>query len=112
MSNIQKLAGEALERIQPYLGTAGTVFRKSVAVPFQQYVNTPFLVPLANAAVTQLAPVLPFIESAQSALPSFKGYPVNYVGIGVIVLHVVFYNLIAQIEFRSKIFTKVSLFLV
>ena len=107
MPTVQDLVKTASETVAPYLAIGAKVFQSSVAVPFQSYVNSPLLVPLATAVSTQLAPVVPYIEAAQNSLPSLKGYPVNYIGIAVIAAHVCLYNAIAQVEYRSKIFTKV-----
>ncbi|KAJ3284431.1 hypothetical protein HK104_009965 [Borealophlyctis nickersoniae] len=53
-----------------------------------------------------LGPVASYVQRAEAALPAFP-YPIIYVAAVAIVLHVANYNITAQIEHKTRIFTKI-----
>lgn len=115
LDQLQKVVQEAVKQAQPVIKEANsqiTQLLQPVAPYYGQFVkvlskNAAQLRPFTDQVVIGLAPVTTSVAYLQDQLPKLKGYPVNYVGIAVIVLHVLLYNMIAQLEYRTKIFTKI-----
>ncbi|KAJ3079810.1 hypothetical protein HK102_003497 [Quaeritorhiza haematococci] len=89
---------EQLKPYYPVYKQAQAQFADNVVQPLQPYVQL---------ASENLAPITAVVAQAQGFLPTFKGYPVNYVGIAVIILHVLNYNITARLEYHTRIFTKI-----
>jgi hypothetical protein len=77
-----------------------------VIFPFMKSVHKPYILPLCATLNHHLSPVLSHVNKARDALPLFD-IPLNYLGVLVIVLHVINYNFIARLEYNTKLFTKV-----
>lgn len=93
-----KQVSVAVQPLLPYYEQARGTVTKTVLEPVRPYLHQ---------VVAQLAPVFFLVAQVQDMLPTFKGYPVNYIGIAAIVLHVLNYNITAQLEYHTRIFSKI-----
>ncbi|TPX72322.1 hypothetical protein SpCBS45565_g00532 [Spizellomyces sp. 'palustris'] len=102
---------DILEPLYPYLAQV-----QSLASPYLSQLETvaaPLIqdaqlrvADLRELATPYLGPLFEYAERVEDALPTFS-YPIAYIAAAAIVLHVANYNLTAQLEYHTRIFTKI-----
>lgn len=99
ISQVQTTVTEKTEFLQPYLTEAKTVCFEYIELAQ----------PHVAVVLEKTAPLWILMAQAQDKLPEFEEYSINTVAIAAIVLHVLFYNAIAHLEYNTKLFTTVDI---